>query len=273
LDQENFGRELIQMLSTSTVIRLEHTSNTQEDNLINAVNDEEAAAAIIVPLDFSQSFLSDQSAPVRIIAPPASTSSQAIQGEVNASVLRLVSTVQTAQLSTSAHERLLGFNSSEERQAHFDLSLESAIEMWKSPPILLNTTATGASSDESENAFAQSSTGMMAQFTIAGLMGAATILVLERKTKALKRLLTTPISRAEILLGHYLAMFAMISIQLVILIVFGQLFLDLNYIGSPAATLLLIVVTSLFTASLGLLIGALAKTEEHVIVVPGCLSN
>jgi ABC-2 type transport system permease protein len=61
-------------------------------------------------------------------------------------------------------------------------------------------------------------------------------------------------------------MFIMIFAQLFILILFGQLLLRLNYAGSPLATLVMIASSALFAASLGLLIGALAKTEEQVIV-------
>ena len=55
-------------------------------------------------------------------------------------------------------------------------------------------------------------------------------------------------------------------VQLTVLIIFGQLLLDLNYLGSPLATLVLILFTALFTASLGLLIGAIAKSEDQVVV-------
>jgi ABC-2 type transport system permease protein len=78
-------------------------------------------------------------------------------------------------------------------------------------------------------------------------------------------LLTTPISKAEILIGHYLAMFIMIFAQLFLLIAFGQLFLRLDYLPYWEATLVLAVATSLCVAGLGLLIGALAKTQESVI--------
>ncbi|UCG26265.1 MAG: ABC transporter permease, partial [Chloroflexota bacterium] len=104
------------------------------------------------------------------------------------------------------------------------------------------------------------------QFAIFGLLGAVTILVLERKNGAMKRMLTTDLSKGEILLGHYLAMVALIFIQLFVLVVFGQLFLDLDYLGQPLAMLLLLAATSIMVAALGLLIGALAKSEEQVIV-------
>jgi ABC-2 type transport system permease protein len=90
--------------------------------------------------------------------------------------------------------------------------------------------------------------------------------VLERKSRSLHRLLTTAISRVEIILGHYLTMFVMIFLQLALLVGFGQLALGLDYAREPVATLLLAVTMSLWTASLGLLIGVLAKTEEQAII-------
>jgi ABC-2 type transport system permease protein len=107
---------------------------------------------------------------------------------------------------------------------------------------------------------------MIAQFAIAGLMGAATILVLERKNRSLQRLLTTDMSRLAILIGHFVAMLVMIFVQILILILFGQLLLKLNYLSQPLATMLLALATALFAASLGLLIGALAKTPDQVII-------
>ena len=79
-------------------------------------------------------------------------------------------------------------------------------------------------------------------------------------------MLTTDFSRAQIMLGHYLAMFVMIFVQLVTLIIFGQIFLGLDYLGQPLATLLVIIATALMVAALGLLIGSLARSEEQVIV-------
>ncbi len=103
----------------------------------------------------------------------------------------------------------------------------------------------------------------MLQFAIAGLIGAAEILLSERESRALQRLLTTAISRTEILAGHFLAMFVMVFVPFVILIGFGQLFLRVDYLSAPLATLLMAVVTALFVASMGLLIGALVKSPEQ----------
>ena len=108
---------------------------------------------------------------------------------------------------------------------------------------------------------------MMAQFAVAGLMSASSLLVLERKNGTMQRLMTTKISRTEYLFGHYLTMVLMVFVQLLLLTVFGHLLLDVQYYRDPASTLSLIAVCALFSASLGLLIGGVARKEEHVIII------
>ena len=107
---------------------------------------------------------------------------------------------------------------------------------------------------------------MMIQFAIVGLIGAAEMLMIERKTRALKRLFTTPTRRFEILAGHLLAMFVVVFLQLAILVLFGNLVLGLNYFHAPAATLLLTAMLALWAATLGLLIGVIAKSSEQVTI-------
>jgi hypothetical protein len=70
----------------------------------------------------------------------------------------------------------------------------------------------------------------------------------------------------EIILGHYLAMVLMIFAQVAILIVFGQLAVGVEYARTPLATLLVAAAMALWVASLGLLIGVVAKTEEQVVI-------
>ncbi len=267
-DQEDLSQILTDTLERSSVIKVEFSDDDLE-GLKSTVKDGEVAAALIIPGGFSEAMATGQIIPLRIIINPVDNAGRTVQGEIEAAMMRLNNSIETARLSEDQYQSVVGFSSDEEQENYYNQTLSTALETWETPPVVLRTTSTGESleaSEEGENAFAHTSSGMMAQFAIAGLMGAATILVLERKNRALQRLLTTPMTRIEILLGHYFAMVIMIMVQLTILILFGQLLLDLNYLGSPLATLVLVVATALFTASLGLLIGALAKTEEQVLV-------
>ncbi len=125
------------------------------------------------------------------------------------------------------------------------------------------TAPDGSQQSGDENAFAQSLPGMMAQFAIAGLMGAAEIIIQERKSGALNRMMGMSVRRSAVLAGHWLAMFGMIFLQFIVLVTFGQIFLRLDFLASPLATLALSVASCAFVASLGLLIGILAKMPEQ----------
>jgi ABC-2 type transport system permease protein len=111
---------------------------------------------------------------------------------------------------------------------------------------------------------------MLIQFTIFGLINSASIIVIERKGKTLSRMITTPISRSEMIAGHILAMFTIIFLQQMILITMGH-FLGLDYFHEPLALLLLVISFALFACCFGLLVGVLVKTEEQVLMV-GMLS-
>jgi ABC-2 type transport system permease protein len=67
------------------------------------------------------------------------------------------------------------------------------------------------------------------------------------------------------LLGHYLSIFTLIFIQFILLILFGQIFLKVNYLGQPLATLAVATAAALCIAALGLLIGVVAKSEEQAV--------
>jgi ABC-2 type transport system permease protein len=61
-------------------------------------------------------------------------------------------------------------------------------------------------------------------------------------------------------------MVLMTLFQFILLIGFAQLALQVDYMHAPGAVLLMIVAIALFIGSLGLLIGAVAKSQEQVIV-------
>jgi ABC-2 type transport system permease protein len=273
LIDQDLGRlspTLLSLLENSKVVKVEIIEATVDESG-EMVADDELAAVIIIPPGYSDQFLEGDAGQISVIADSATNAGMTAQGEVQAAALRLNSAVRTAFISSDYYDRETGFINASERDAYFNDALANTIAAWDDPPVgVKSTTSTTIDDDqgviESENAFSQSSPGMMAQFAIAGLMGASAILVLERKNRTMRRLLTTAMTRVEILLGHYLAMFVMIFVQLMILILFGQLLLRLNYMDHPLATVLLATATALFAASLGLLIGAVAKTEEQVIV-------
>lgn len=269
-DDGQFSAILLELIDTSDVIREEAVGDDSTlEALEEEVDNDELAAAIIIPAGYSAGLLTDQPLKLTTILKPdtsaGATAQNAIQGVAN----RLVNIINTAQFSVQVHEKEQPFEDEAARQRFFDNALEQTLSAWDQPPFTVLTSQTGASEDEeiSANAFTHSSPGMMVQFAIAGLIGAAQVLVDERKSGSLRRLLTTAMSRAEIILGHFTAMLIMIFAQIIILIAFAQIFLDVPYLRAPLAIFLVALATALFTASMGLLIGTLAKKPEQAVVM------
>jgi ABC-2 type transport system permease protein len=116
------------------------------------------------------------------------------------------------------------------------------------------------------NPYNQASPGILVQFAIFGLVTSAQILVQERKSRTLQRLMTTAMRPWEIVAGHLLAMFTLTFLQTALLVIFGQMALNVNYLREPLGTLLISVGLGLWVASMGLLIGVLAKGDDQVIL-------
>jgi ABC-2 type transport system permease protein len=257
-DHSSISRRLGDLLSTSLVIRLEGRQAFDRAGLETLVANKKLAAAVIIPKGYGRCLLHGKRAKLVFIGDNASTAGTSIQSEVLTSAMRLESAVRTA----------LVFEKVAAERVPFDYILDESLARWEKPPISVNetTSSTIQKADNRTASLAHTSPGMMLQFAIAGLMTAAQMLVAERKSHALQRLLTTAARREHILLGHFAAILTLILFQFTALISFGQFILKVNYLRVPSATLLVALSAALCIASLGLLISTLAKSEEQAIM-------
>jgi ABC-2 type transport system permease protein len=256
------------MLAASDVIRPVAVEEVGVGGIDQQVQDGTLAAAIVVPEGFSREALAGETLPLTIVADEASTAGQTAYHGTETPVARFTSVLQAARISAEAYAAREGFANERVRTAYVQEAVGLAVAGWLQPPLRVSTEqATGAAAkgDLIPSGFAQSSPGMMVQFAIFGLITSAMVLVVERKTGALKRLLTTPTRRATVIGGHLLAMFLVAFFQQALLVAVGYLFFGVDYLRAPAATLTMMVTLSLWAASLGLLIGALAQQEEQVV--------
>jgi ABC-2 type transport system permease protein len=268
-DAGQLSPTILAIFEKSETIRPVTFENPDVAEIEAMVAENELAALVIVPSGYSEQFLATENPQLISILKNETSAGATAQNSIQAVVGRIQNALGAAQFSVLVQEQQNLIDSEAQRQEIFNRSLETAVAAWDEPPFTLVSTHTGmdAESDESAvNAFAHSSPGMMVQFAIAGLIGAASVLVNERKSGSLQRLLTTAISRNEILIGHFLAMFIMILLQFTILISFAAILLKVGYFAAPFATIIITLTTTFFVASMGMLIGTLSKTEEQAIM-------
>ncbi len=257
LDQDNshLSAAVKELLLGSGGVRMDETAGHSPTELEKLAADGKLAAALVVPAGYESSARAGTILKLGVMVNPTSASGAAAQAAIQTAA-------QRAALSAA-----IALGAQQATGAIFDSALGDALAGWQQPPVSQEV-AYSAASTPAANPMnpSQTAPGLMVQFAMAGLITAAQVLVYERKSRCLPRLLTTAVARWQILLGHYLAIFVIIFVQLALLVAFGQLVFGLNYLGQPLATLVMALATALFMAALGLLIGTLAKSDEQAII-------
>jgi ABC-2 type transport system permease protein len=255
-DGGDLGLRLINLLENSEVISVTQDETKTLDDYEKSLTKGDLAGIIVIPSGYSDNLRSGNLPRLSLTVDLTQTAGTTVQSEVLATASRLTSAVQAALVTGQT-------------SSAFTPAFEQALSAWANPPIRIETASaileTGNKPSAGFASLAHTSPGMMLQFAIAGLLTCATVIVNERKTRSLQRLLTTATRRTHILLGHFLAIFALLFTQFLVLIAFGQLILKVDYMRLPGATLLIAFSSSLCIAALGLLIGVLAKSEEQAI--------
>ncbi len=257
LDQDNsrLSAAVKELLLGSGAVQIDETSGRSPAEFEKLVADGKLAAALVVPAGYESSARAGALQKLSVMTNSSSASGAAAQAAIQTAARR------------AAASAAIALSSQHTTGSSFDSALGEALGGWRQPLVSLvasiPATPAPASSPMTPS---QSAPAMMVQFAMAGLITAAQVLVYERKSKCLPRLLTTAVARWQILLGHYLAIFVTIFVQLALLVIFGQLVFGLNYLGQPLATLVMALATALFMAALGLLIGTLAKSDEQAII-------
>jgi len=259
LDQDEtwVSQALHDQLMDSDVIRLDENPNRTYPDLERLVADGDLAAVIIVPYRYGPTFTKGKNARLIIIADTSTTAWTTIEAEVMATLSRLDSALRTATIMEEINAERMPFT----------YAFEQSLDAWDEPPIAVveTTSSAVADTDDAAESLAHTSPGMMLQFAIAGLLTAAQVIVTERKSRTLQRLLTTAARRVHILFGHYLAIFSLLFTQFMLLIAFGQFILHVNYLRDPGAVLLVAFSAALCISAMGLLIGVLARSEEQAV--------
>jgi ABC-2 type transport system permease protein len=253
--------QLFQMLSASDSIRLVELEPSAADG---AVAKGEVAGALLVPAGYSDKNLAGQGPQLVLIGETTSAAGQAIYQALRTAITKLISSVEIARLDAEATGKA---GDPAERQAAF----QAASQAWSETDSagLVHVEMAVAQSESAwygDNPYNQASPGILVQFAIFGLVTSGQILVQERKSRTLQRMISTSMPAWEIVAGHLLAMFSVVFLQVALLVLFGQLALGVNYARQPLGVLMISVALGLWIAAMGLLIGVMVKDDSQVVL-------
>lgn len=236
------------------------------DDAKTALSRGEVAGVLVIPVGFSEEVWAGGHSKLTLLADPVSVQGQSLYQLLRLPVSQLMSAVE---ISRETAEIVGAADMQEEQQAAFELAW-GKWDVSSRLPLVRVEQATAASRESDDwtggNPYNQASPGILVQFAIFGLVTSAQILVQERKTRTLQRLITTAMRPWQIVAGHMLAMFIIVFLQTLMLVFFGQWVLHVNYLHEPLGVLLVAVALGLWVAAMGLLIGVLAKEEQQVIL-------
>ena len=253
LSQMLFAR--LEASDTLRVVRLEQAE------ALESLRRGEVAGVLVVPSGFGGQDDVGTAPQLKLIAESNLSDGQSLYQLLRVPVSQLMSAVEIASISADVHGS----------PAEFSPALELAWAKWDENSHLERVRLERAVAQPTENWFGdnpynQASPGILVQFAIMGLVTSAQILVNERKTRTLQRLMTTAMRPWQIVAGHLLAMFGLVFLQTAMLVVFGQFALGVDYLREPLGTLLVSLALGLWVASMGLLIGVLANSDDQVVL-------
>lgn len=243
---------LLNMLETSDALTIQRVTMAA-DTLEQTAADSQAAGGLILPKGLDETLMaaSDYSG-IQWSAGSDLVQASLAKGEVD----RLLKQVYTAVELSRA------MSTSDAGLAAFQGNVTRLTSEMQTKPVRLETIETASN----PNPYSQSAPGMMLQFAVAGLTGVAAILVFEKNGRTEARMRMTGVPAWKVMLGHFTAIVWLLGMQFLLLLIFGQWVLGLDYLAALPATLLLSILTILCISALGLLIGVVSKSEEETVV-------
>jgi ABC-2 type transport system permease protein len=258
-DRSPAAVELVERLRQEPLLEIEVT---EPDRLEIVVQDQEVAAGLVIPAGYGGAL--DRGMPAKLAFVRIETSSgaqsayqgvQAAVGRLNAENLAAVIVAEQVSAATGAPVD----------DALRDAARTHAAALLATPVATVAVTDSKAEPSEELGGFEQASTGSLVNWALFGLLTVATGLAWERRQGLLRRIVTGGVSSAQIVGGKMMAMVILTFLQQLILVILGQFAFGVDYFSSPVALLLVMFTMSVLTASLGLLISSLFRSEQAVI--------
>jgi ABC-2 type transport system permease protein len=255
-------------LSATLISALENSSSVNPklvtlDEGLKDFNDRNISAVLIIPENFDQSALLNHEAELELRQLPNNTDALTSQQAVQTVLDRISSTVDIANASVAKAESLpdFSFQSAEARQDYFDQSLTQAQTLMDEAPVRLTEKLGNTKDSITYDANSNASAGQLITWVFVPLIGLSASFAYERQKGTLRRLLTTPTSKAVFLFSTITGQVLTAMVQMVLLILFGIFVMKLDWGRAPLALAVMLTTSALAAAALGTMLGTFVKTE------------
>ena len=260
VDESNtsLSRQIIAELEKSTAVRPDVVTREEAQNLFD---ERRASAVFMIPMGIDTDSLQNGSVEVELLQQPNNLDATVAERTVLTAIRRVSSSISAAQNAIRQRETIQPFASEAEKQAYFETSLDLAQTVQSDAPERV-TVIEGNTEDQVEyDPRANTSAGQLITWVFIPLFGISALFAYERQQGTLRRLLTTPASKATFLLGTITGQVAMALVQMFLLVGFGILVMKLNWGREPLALFLILLTSALAAAAFGTTMGTFIKSE------------
>ncbi len=255
LDNDEVSRGLVEFLEEIDILNVDMESN--EFAARDMVKNKEYGSLIIIPLGFTESVMTGHDTGLLIIVNPTEESFNTVVEKIVEGYASRISTNVVVVKTASAY----GIPAHTEEQI-LEI-VDTAEEFVQPPPVDVIIESTTSNLVEFSH-FTQYVPGFAVMFLLfTAVQSGAISLIKEQEAGTLRRLVTAPISKAEIIGGKITSTFIRGFVQLTVLIYFGHVVFDLDLGSDILALFVLIAAVTMASTGLGLLVAVHVKTVDQ----------
>ncbi len=258
LADTSISREIFTELEKSTAVRPEYFPLEEAEELFEA---RRASSLLIIPAGLDMESIQNGSAALEFRKQPNNLNATVAERAVETAIRRVSSSMGAATMALEEAKAQGTFESAEAEQAYFNESLELAQTLQADAPERV-TVIEGSTPDQVEyDPRANSSAGQLITWVFIPLFGISALFAYERQQGTLRRILTTPTSKATYLLGTIAGQVFMALVQMSLLVLFGVFVMGLGWGRDLLALFVILLCAALAAGAIGTAMGTFVKTE------------
>jgi len=274
-DSGELGEEIIDLLEDSSNLEFDMLESKAEAD--RRVGKGDHMAAVVIPEGFSQAVTTDEGASLLVIIDPARENEAGIvTGLVQEALIKPIVYAEIERAISGLFKgKSIDSVDRDMFQTFINAGLKAVVansvnEAIDDPLIKIEPEPASAVASQTEiNLLNSMVPGFALMFGFFMVSHLGETVVKERSLGTLRRLITTPINRAAILVGKALPFFGVAIIQLAFVLALCNLLFDVPLGNSFLALLIMITSIGLVIAGMGIMVAALARnvTQAGVVAV------
>ncbi|MDP1544599.1 MAG: ABC transporter permease [Anaerolineales bacterium] len=254
----SISREIFAELEKSTAVRPEYFPLEEAEEMFDA---RRASSLLIIPAGLDIASIQNGTAELDFRKQPNNLNATVAERAVQTAIRRVSSAIGAANMALDEARTRGTFESSAAEQAYFNDALSLAQNLQADAPERV-TVIEGSTPDSVEyDPRANSSAGQLITWVFIPLFGISALFAYERQQGTLRRILTTPTSKATYLLGTISGQVFMALVQMSLLVLFGILVMGLGWGRDLLALFVILLCAALAAGAIGTAMGTFVKTE------------